>query len=170
VVRFIEYMDVGTTNGWRLDHVLTAEEILSVVRTRTGLEPIAPDRPGEVASRYRRIDGGGEIGVIASVSRPFCRDCVRARLSSDGRLHTCLFSTGGTALGYALRHGVPDSQIASMIRSAWHLRDDRYSELRSDATRPSAAVPVTLAGSAERAGRPTPAPGAEKVEMSYIGG
>ena len=147
VLRFIEYMDVGHTNGWRLDEVVTADEILATLGAEFGLEPMPPTHPGEVAERYRYLDGSGEIGVIASVSRPFCGACSRARLSADGQLYTCLFATSGHDLRALVRDGASDGEIEDDLRRAWAARTDRYSELRS----------------AETADLP-------KVEMSYIGG
>jgi cyclic pyranopterin phosphate synthase len=147
ILRFIEYMDVGHSNGWRLDEVVTADEILSAVGAEFPLEPMPPTHPGEVAERYRYADGSGEIGIIASVSRPFCGDCSRARLSADGQLYTCLFATRGHDLRALLRGGATDTQLEADLRAVWESRDDRYSELRT----------------AETANLP-------KVEMSYIGG
>jgi cyclic pyranopterin phosphate synthase len=147
ILRFIEYMDVGHSNGWRLDEVITADEILSTIAAEFPLEPMAPTKAGEVAERFRYADGGGEIGVIASVSRPFCGDCNRARLSADGQLYTCLFATAGHDLRALLRGGADDAQVEAALRGIWESRDDRYSEIRSEET-------VSL----------------PKVEMSYIGG
>jgi cyclic pyranopterin phosphate synthase len=147
ILRFIEYMDVGHSNGWRLDEVITADEILSTVSTAFPLEPMVPTRPGEVAERYRYADGAGEIGIIASVSRPFCGACNRARLSADGQLYTCLFATAGHDLRALLRGGASDTEIEMDLRRLWEARDDRYSETRSAET-------LAL----------------DKVEMSYIGG
>jgi cyclic pyranopterin phosphate synthase len=147
VLRFIEYMDVGHSNGWRLDEVVTADEIFATVSAEFPLEPMAPTHPGEVAERYRYADGSGEIGIIASVSRPFCGDCSRARLSADGQLYTCLFATAGHDLRALLRDGASDADLEATLRRIWELREDRYSELRSAET---VALP--------------------KVEMSYIGG
>ncbi len=147
ILRFIEYMDVGHSNGWRLDEVIGADEILATISSEFPLEPMAPTRPGEVAERYRYADGGGEIGIIASVSRPFCGDCNRARLSADGQLYTCLFATSGHDLRGLLRGGASDAAIEADLRRLWEARDDRYSEIRSEET-------VRL----------------QKVEMSYIGG
>jgi GTP 3',8-cyclase len=147
ILRFIEYMDVGHSNGWRLDEVITADEILRTLSAELPLEPLPPSRPGEVAERYRYADGSGEIGIIASVSRPFCGDCNRARLSADGQLYTCLFATTGHDLRGLLRGGASDSDLDAAIRGIWEARDDRYSEIRSAET-------VSL----------------PKVEMSYIGG
>jgi cyclic pyranopterin phosphate synthase len=147
VLRFIEYMDVGHSNGWRLDEVITADEILSTIAAEFPLEPMPPTNRGEVAERYRYADGAGEIGIIASVSRPFCGDCNRARLSADGQLYTCLFATTGHDLRGLLRGGASDADLEVAIRDIWEARDDRYSEIRSAET---VALP--------------------KVEMSYIGG
>ena len=147
ILRFIEYMDVGHSNGWRLDEVVTADEILETLSAEFPLEPMPPTHPGEVAERYRYVDGSGEIGIIASVSRPFCGDCSRARVSADGQLYTCLFATAGHDLRAPLRDGATDEDFEATLRHIWELRDDRYSELRSAET-------VLL----------------PKVEMSYIGG
>jgi cyclic pyranopterin phosphate synthase len=147
VLRFIEYMDVGSTNGWRLDDVVPLSEILATISAEFPLEPIAPRERGEVARRYRYADGTGEIGVIASVSQPFCGDCVRARISADGKLYTCLFAVAGHDLRTLIRSGASDEALELALRSIWLARDDRYSEERSAQT-----VPLT------------------RVEMSYIGG
>jgi GTP 3',8-cyclase len=147
ILRFIEYMDVGHSNGWRLDEVISADEILATITTEFPLEPMAPTQPGEVAVRYRYADGAGEIGIIASVSRPFCGDCNRARLSADGQLYTCLFATAGHDLRGLVRGPASDEEIEAAVRDIWERRDDRYSEIRSAET---VALP--------------------KVEMSYIGG
>jgi cyclic pyranopterin phosphate synthase len=147
IVRFIEYMDVGRSNGWRLTDVVPAKEILERIGAEYPLEPVDPNYPGEVARRWRYRDGGGEIGVIASVSKPFCGDCTRARLSADGTLYTCLFATTGVDLRAPLRAGADDDELRDMIVAIWEGRTDRYSELRSEAT-------LDL----------------PKVEMSYIGG
>jgi len=129
-IRFIEYMDVGTSNGWRLDEVVPAAEIVARISARHPIEPIGPSRPGEVAARYRFRDGAGEIGIIASVTAPFCGDCTRARVSADGHLYTCLFATDGLALKPLVRP-VPDlARLSHALRSRWEQRDDRYSELR----------------------------------------
>ena len=146
-VRFIEYMDVGHTNGWRLDDVVPAADIVAAIDTELPLEPLPPRYPGEVAERYRYRDGSGEIGVIASVTRPFCGACTRARLSADGSLYTCLFATTGHDLRGLMREGAADDEIAAALGGIWRERTDRYSELRSSAT-----------------------PDLPKVEMSYIGG
>ena len=147
VVRFIEYMDVGATNGWRLDDVVPADEIVARIHAAFPLEPLDAQYRGEVARRFRYQDGAGEIGVIASVTKPFCRDCSRARLSSEGLLYTCLFGTLGHDLRRLLRDGKGDDDIASFLRGVWHVRADRYSELR---TADTSRLP--------------------KVEMSHIGG
>lgn len=147
IVRFIEYMDVGVTNGWRLDDVVPASEIIETLNAVYPLEALPPQYPGEVARRFRYADGGGEVGVIASVTMPFCGSCTRARISADGSLYTCLFASSGYDLKELVRSGATDEAIADEIRSVWTQRDDRYSELRSSET--------------------TDLP---KVEMSYIGG
>ena len=147
ILRFIEYMDVGHSNGWRLDEVVPAGEILATIAAELGLHPLAPNYPGEVANRWAYDDGDGELGVIASVSQPFCSTCTRARLSAEGKLYTCLFATDGTDLRDPLRGGASDAEVASRIGDVWRVRADRYSELRSEAT----------------ANRP-------KVEMFAIGG
>jgi cyclic pyranopterin phosphate synthase len=147
VLRFIEYMDVGNSNGWRLDDVVAADEMLAAVDAEFPLEPLPSAYPGEVASRWRYRDGAGEIGVIASVSRPFCGDCTRARLSADGLLYTCLFAAAGHDLRGPMRAGAGDEELRQRIAAAWGARDDRYSEIRSADTA-----------------------GLSKVEMSYIGG
>jgi cyclic pyranopterin phosphate synthase len=146
VVRFIEYMDVGTTNGWRLDDVVAAEEILQRIGERWPLEPLAANYPGEVASRYRYRDGAGEVGVIASVTRPFCGACTRARLSAEGELYTCLFAARGTDLRGPLRDGAGDDQLAETVARVWGTRADRYSELRSAATRDQPRVEMSHIG------------------------
>lgn len=147
VVRFIEYMDVGTMNGWRLDEVVPGAEVVQRISAEMPLEPLEPTYPGEVARRYRYRDGDGEIGVITSVTQPFCGGCTRARLSAEGKLYTCLFAHQGADLRARLRDGSSDDEIAAVIAEVWGAREDRYSEIRSEAT----------------AGRP-------KIEMSYIGG
>ena len=151
MLRFIEYMDVGTTNGWRLDEVVPAAEIISLIGGQWPLEPIAPGYPGEVASRYRYRDGAGEIGVIASVTQPFCRGCTRARLSPEGRLYTCLFAGSGHDLRGPLRSGASDQALREQVAAIWMRRTDRYSELRTLQT-----------GRTQQVKR--------KVEMSHIGG
>jgi len=146
-LRFIEYMDVGHTNGWRLDDVVPAAEIVAALDRAFGVEPVDAAYRGEVARRYRYRDGVGEIGVISSVTQPFCGDCTRARLSAEGRLYTCLFAVRGHDLRAVIRSGATDEELAAAVRERWHVRKDRYSELRSQAT-------VDL----------------ERIEMSYIGG
>jgi cyclic pyranopterin phosphate synthase len=134
VLRFIEYMDVGTTNGWRLDEVVPAAEVVEVIGREHPLEAAEAGYRGEVAERWRYLDGRGEIGVIASVTRPFCGDCTRARLSAEGKLYTCLFSAVGHDLRDPLRAGQPDDALAGIISGIWAGRDDRYSERRAAAT------------------------------------
>jgi cyclic pyranopterin phosphate synthase len=134
ILRFIEYMDVGTTNGWRLDDVVSAEEIVAAIDAELPLAPVEANYRGEVAGRYRYRDGSGEVGVIASVTRPFCGDCTRARLSAEGSLYTCLFAARGTDLKGPMRDGATDDDLAERIRGVWAVRADRYSELRSAAT------------------------------------
>ena len=147
VLRFIEYMDVGHSNGWRLDEVVPAAEIVATIDALYPLEPAEANYRGEVARRWRYRDGSGEIGVIASVTQPFCGDCTRARISAEGRLYTCLFSTRGHDLRALVRRGASDEDLRTAIGAIWSRRGDRYSELRSERTRD---LP--------------------KVEMSYIGG
>ena len=147
IIRFIEYMDVGTTNGWRMEDVVPASEILATIEQELPLEPLEPTYPGEVASRYRYLDGQGEMGVIASVTRPFCATCTRARLSAEGQLYLCLFGMRAHDLKGPLRAGVSDVALEGIVRTAWERRNDRYSEIRSEAT----------------TDRP-------RVEMSHIGG
>ena len=147
ILRFIEYMDVGHTNGWRMDDVVTAREIVATIAREMPLEPADPNYQGEVAERWRYRDGSGEIGVIASVTQAFCRDCTRIRLSTEGRLYTCLFATTGHDLRVLLRGGASDIEIRDAIAAIWAKRTDRYSEIRTAQT-------AQL----------------EKIEMSYIGG
>jgi GTP 3',8-cyclase len=147
ILRFIEYMDVGHTNGWRMDDVVPAAEIVATIDAVMPLEPIDPNYPGEVATRWRYRDGGGEIGVIASVTQPFCGACTRARVSAEGTLYTCLFAARGHDLRALLRSGASDEDIGAELGRVWGRRADRYSELR------------TAAGEAS-----------DRVEMSYIGG
>jgi cyclic pyranopterin phosphate synthase len=147
VLRFIEYMDVGATNGWRLDDVVSAAEILTAVDAEFPLEPVESAYRGEVARRYRYRDGAGEIGIIASVTQPFCGDCTRARISAEGRIYTCLFAAKGHDLRALVRSGTGDEELRNAISSIWKHRSDRYSEIRSERT---TALP--------------------RVEMSYIGG
>ena len=134
VVRFIEFMDVGHTNGWRLDEVVPQAEILARIDAEMPLEPLPPTYPGEVAERFRYRDGSGEVGVIASVTQPFCGTCTRARLSAEGELFTCLFAARGTDLRAPLRGGATDDELRDRIRSVWLARVDRYSELRTAGT------------------------------------
>jgi cyclic pyranopterin phosphate synthase len=134
ILRFIEYMDVGNLNGWKLEQVVPASEILARVADAFPLTPLAARTPGEVARRYRYDDGAGEIGVIASVTQPFCGACTRARLSTDGRLFTCLFATEGVDLKTPLRSGAGDGELEDLITRRWGSRDDRYSERRSAET------------------------------------
>jgi cyclic pyranopterin phosphate synthase len=147
IARFIEYMDVGTTNGWKLDDVVPAIEIVRRIDAVWPLEPIDPRYVGEVADRYRYADGAGEIGVIASVTQPFCQTCTRARLSAVGELYTCLFAAAGKDIRAPLRAGATDEELEAVVKGVWAHRRDRYSELRSLRT-----------------------PNVSKVEMSYIGG
>ena len=147
ILRFIEFMDVGHTNGWRMDDVVSAREIVDAISKEMPLEPADPNYTGEVAERWRYKDGSGEIGVIASVTQAFCRDCTRARISTEGKLYTCLFATSGHDLRALLRGGASDEELFASISGVWSKRADRYSEIRSEKT-------VKL----------------EKIEMSYIGG
>ncbi len=146
-VRFIEFMDVGTTNGWKLEEVLPASDLVRMIDERWPLEPVDANYPGEVAQRYRYSDGAGEIGVITSVTQPFCGTCTRMRLSAEGSIYTCLFAAGGVDLREAMRGGASDADLSALIENTWRAREDRYSALRSQAT-----------------------PDLRKVEMSYIGG
>lgn len=134
VLRFIEFMDVGQTNGWKMSEVVTAAEILATLATEFDLEPVAAHEVGDVAKRYRYTDGGGEIGIVTSVSMPFCGDCNRARITADGRLFTCLFSSDGFDTRSLIRGDSSEEEIASAISAIWHQRDDRYSELRTENT------------------------------------
>jgi cyclic pyranopterin phosphate synthase len=147
IVRYIEYMDVGTTNQWCMDDVVPGKDIVAMISEAFPLEPVDPNYPGEVAARWQYADGTGEIGVITSVTQPFCATCTRARISAEGSLYTCLFASGGTDLRSMLRAGASDEELSAVIRSVWTARDDRYSQLRSSRTA-----------------------GLRKVEMSYIGG
>ncbi len=147
ILRFIEFMDVGSTNGWRMDDVISAKEIVEIVHAQMPIEPVDPNYHGEVANRWRYRDGGGEIGIIASVSQPFCSQCTRLRLSARGELFTCLFGTQGHDIRALLRGGTSDDEIIQFMRGIWQQRDDRYSQQRSS----------------EMGSTP-------KVEMSYIGG
>lgn len=134
ILRFIEFLDVGNTNGWRMNDVVTAAEIIDAIQREFPLAPLPPNYEGEVARRFQFRDGAGEIGIIASVTQPFCRGCTRARLSADGQLHTCLFALHGHDLKVLLRSGMSDEQIARAVSAIWQDRTDRYSELRSAAT------------------------------------
>ena len=147
VVRFIEYMDVGNSNDWRSEDVVPAREIVSMISAEWPIEPLDANYFGEVAERWRYTDGAGEIGVISSVTQPFCGSCTRARLSSEGALFTCLFASRGTDLRALVRNGATDEDLREAITRVWRARDDRYSEIRSEETR-----------------------AAKKVEMSHIGG
>ncbi len=135
IVRYIEYMDVGNLNGWKLDDVVTAEQILALIDAEMPIEPVAPNYKGEVANRYRYLDGSGEIGIVASVTQPFCNNCTRARLSSAGEYYTCLFGTHNTDLRTPLRSGASDDEMLQLISGVWQQRSDRYSELRTSFTR-----------------------------------
>ena len=147
ILRFIEYMDVGDSNGWKLDEVVPSSEIVQIIGSQLPIEPIAPNYLGEVASRWKYTDGNGEIGLISSVSQPFCGDCSRLRLSARGELFTCLFASSGHDVRTLLRGDASDEKIVDTVASLWKNRDDRYSELRSEQTQ---QIP--------------------RVEMSYIGG
>ena len=148
ILRFIEYMDVGTMNGWNMQDVVTADEIISIIDAALPLEVLPPNYDGEVANRYRFRDGGGEIGVIASVTKPFCGACNRMRLSADGKMYTCLFTAEGIDLKTPLREGASDDDLESIVRGTWGKRIDRYSEERSELSEPRE----------------------EKIEMYKIGG
>jgi len=148
IVRFIEFMDVGNRNQWRLDDVVSARDILERIDRDYPIQPLSPKHHGEVAKRWAFVDGSGEIGVIASVTQAFCHECTRLRLSTDGKLFTCLFASTGTDLRTALRRSADDDEMVGLIRQTWQQRSDRYSQLRHDATR----MP------------------ARRIEMSYIGG
>ena len=147
VLRFIEYMDVGRTNGWRIEQAVRVAELVATLHAAFPMEPLPASYPGEVAARWRYRDGAGEVGFVASVSQPFCRGCTRARLSADGHLYMCLFATRGHDLRQLLRSGADDAALRSLITSVWRARTDRYSELRT--------------------GRPEEAP---RPEMFAIGG
>ncbi|HEX7719443.1 MAG TPA: GTP 3',8-cyclase MoaA, partial [Woeseiaceae bacterium] len=150
IVRLIEYMDVGNRNDWRMDEVVPSAELLARINAHWPLTAVGQSYPGEVATRYRYVDGQGEIGFISSVTKPFCGACSRARLSADGILYTCLFATTGTSLREPLRQGADDAELAEILRRVWLRRGDRYSELR----RPEVAETPLL----------------NKVEMYRIGG
>jgi len=147
ILRFIEYMDVGSSNGWRLDEVMPSRSLIETLQAHHPLEPIDANYPGEVAERWRYLDGAGEIGVISSVTQPFCGSCSRARLSTEGRLYTCLFAQTGHDLRGLIRGQHPDEHISAALAEIWHTRLDNYSEVRSSQTT-----------------------GLRKIEMSYIGG
>ncbi|MGV3655448.1 MAG: GTP 3',8-cyclase MoaA, partial [Noviherbaspirillum sp.] len=151
ILRFIEYMDVGSSNGWKMDEVIPSAEVVRRIGAELPLEPADPNYTGETAERWRYRDGSGEIGVISSVTQAFCHDCTRARLSTEGKLYTCLFATGGHDLRALLRDGRSDEEISSVIAQLWRARTDRYSELRAIDTKGLS-------------------PARKKVEMSYIGG
>ena len=151
ILRFIEYMDVGTTNGWKLGEVVPSAEVLARINAELPLEEIEPNYTGETSQRWRYRDGGGEIGVISSVTQSFCHTCSRARISVDGKLYTCLFASSGHDLRALMRDGCSDDELSVVMTQIWRERTDRYSELRSLNTK-----------------RPTK--GAKKIEMSYIGG
>lgn len=156
ILRFIEYMDVGTRNGWRLDHVVSAKEIIERIGAVFPIEPIDPNYFGEVAERYRYMDGAGEVGVIASVTQPFCGSCTRIRLSPDGQLFTCLFATKGFSLRDPMRAGMTDDDLRDMLTTIWRNRNDRYSEIRGA---------NTLIGVDD-----IPVGDEKRIEMYYIGG
>ncbi len=151
ILRFIEFMDVGTTNGWRLDDVISAKEIAAIINAKYPIEPVDPNYRGEVAKRWRYVDGSGEVGIISSVSEPFCGSCTRARLSAEGQIYTCLFASKGHDFRSQLRDGADDAALAATVAQLWRVRDDRYSEIRTFET--------------ERLSELGP-----KIEMSYIGG
>ncbi len=148
ILRFIEFMDVGTTNGWKMDEVVPAADLVRALDARFPLEPVEANYTGEVAQRYRYRDGAGEVGFITSVTQPFCGTCTRARLSAEGSLYTCLFASDGVDFRAPLRAGATDADLGALIDATWHARSDRYSEIRTQAT-PAAR---------------------KRVEMSYIGG
>lgn len=150
ILRYIEYMDVGNSNGWKLDEVVTKKEILEKLHAEVPIEPVEPNYYGEVASRFRLKDSGDEIGIISSISDTFCSSCTRARLSADGRLYTCLFATEGTSLRNPLRNGLDDEELLDIIHQTWGRRTDRYSAERTE---------ETIAARKKK-----------KIEMSYIGG
>ena len=150
IVRYIEYMDVGNRNGWRSEHVVPADEIIAKIDAEMPLEPVASNYQGEVATRYRYKDGSGEIGFIASVTKPFCGDCTRVRLSTDGKIYTCLFAGEGISLRDPMRSGADDNELRDLITGIWTVRSDRYSE--------------------ERAASPNGEGTSRKVEMYQIGG
>jgi cyclic pyranopterin phosphate synthase len=151
ILRFIEFMDVGNANGWKLDDVVSAREIVDTISAQHPLVPASPNYDGEVAARWKYADGSGEIGVISSVTQPFCSGCTRARLSAEGSIYTCLFASSGYDLRAPMRAGESDDELNARIRSLWGQRDDRYSQIRTEFT-------------------DTLKPSQRKVEMSYIGG
>lgn len=151
ILRFIEYMDVGTTNGWRLTDVVPAREIAAAINARFPIEPLNPNYTGEVAKRWRYVDGDGEVGIISSVSQPFCGTCSRARLSAEGQIFTCLFASRGLDFRSLIRDGISDEQLAERVASLWRARSDRYSEIRTFETEKLSEL-------------------GPKIEMSYIGG
>ena len=155
IVRFIEFMDVGNLNSWDRSQVVSGRDIVDLISSEYPLEPIDANYVGEVATRYRYADGNGEIGIIASVSQPFCGECTRARLTTDGRLVTCLFATGGIDLKTPMRGGASDDLLQDMVERVWSNRRDRYSEIRSANTSPANA---------------SSASGREKIEMFRLGG
>ncbi len=146
ILRLIEFMDVGHTNGWRMDEVVPQAEILALIDAELPLEPLPPNYVGEVAGRFRYRDGSGEVGVIASVTRPFCGACTRARLSAEGELFTCLFAAAGADLKTPLRAGATDDELTERIRATWTLRADRYSELRTAGTADARRVEMFAIG------------------------
>jgi GTP 3',8-cyclase len=147
IIRFIEYMDVGSTNGWRMDDVVPSAEVVRRIKAAWPLEPVDPNYAGEVAERWRYLDGAGEIGVISSVTQAFCASCNRMRLSTEGSLYTCLFAQSGHDLKSLVRSGASDAELRNEIAAVWQARSDRYSEIRTSQTS-----------------------SLKKVEMSYIGG
>jgi GTP 3',8-cyclase len=147
ILRFIEFMDVGATNGWKMEHVVPSRDLVQMINRELPIEPADPHYRGEVAERWRYLDGSGEVGFISSVTHAFCRDCTRARLSAEGQLYTCLFASKGTDFRGLLRSGASDDDISQLVSQVWHARADRYSEIRTAET-------AKL----------------RKVEMSYIGG
>jgi len=151
ILRFIEYMDVGASNGWKMDEVVSSAAIAQLIQSELPLRPVSANYLGETAQRWRYADGSGEIGLISSVTKAFCHDCSRARLSTEGKLYTCLFASAGHDLRALLRSEGSDREISSVIGQLWRARDDRYSELRTQHTEGLA-------------------PARKKVEMSYIGG
>ncbi|MEP7370288.1 MAG: GTP 3',8-cyclase MoaA [Dermatophilaceae bacterium] len=152
ILRFIEFMDVGSSNGWKMEEVVPSTEVISRINAELPLEQVAPNYPGETSGRWRYRDGTGEIGVISSVTQAFCHSCSRARVSTEGKLFTCLFATGGHDLRALMRGGCSDDQLSTALASIWRERTDAYSELRSAKTRELQAT------------------GQKKIEMSYIGG